>query len=1075
MLTNRSYPTPDVSAIFAKDVYDWTTVSTLSSMPSGGSVSVAGLTMLYDSTGKLTYAPNNLVLQSQTLNVSPWDAATFPVSLTSGQADPVGGTAAFKVTPTTANNAHILTQSVAYVGGANYVISGYFKASGYTLIRFGSTSDGRGADVDLAAGTASAWGSATVTITPVSGQAGWYRVSAAFSAASTANKLTGFYVKDAGGNLTFAGDGTSGVLAYGIQLEAVTYQTTPSTYVATTSAAYYGPRFDYDPSTLAAKGLLIEGTRTNLCVYSQTTSDATWTVTAGAKTSTNNADPFGTTSAMLFTAVGTAAHFITAGSVSYTSGLLYCVSCFVKAGTTSLAQLTFNTAPFGSTLYANFSLSGAGSVTASSGGTGFITRLSDGWYRIAFAAPATATASSAAGVLALIASSTDARLPSFASTDTLYVTGWQVEQAAFPSSYIPTVASSVTRAAETFAITGYSSNLINATYIDEQTGVTSVQPYNAGVAPSPSFSWLTALRVYQNAYAGNIATPSWLSFSRTGNAMVTDSTGKLTYAPANILTYSQDFTNAAWTKRGVTTSTGVLAPDGTNTAIKIAEDTSNGLHDIYRSQAMSDGVAYIWSIYAKADDRSWIWIDANDAVASKSWVNLSTGVVGTVASGVTISVTSVGSGWYRISARKAIAGVGTKYFDVGVATGDNASVYVGTTGLGVYVWGAQFEAVTYETQPGAYIPTTTAAVYGPRYDFDASTTPATPRGLLIEESRANDATYSQDFSNVAWNGGGFRALQITTSAGTAPDGTNTANKCVEATAATGSISQRVYQYRATAGAKAFSVYAKAAERRRIYLFVSGPNQGGWFDLVSGTSGAATDYTGGTTSISYVGNGWYRCTLLTNTITATAIQFIVITDAATTVDVRVGDGVSGLYVWGAQLEAGSFATSYIPTTSASVTRAADVAQLTGSALTTVQAQSASVIAETKTFGTTGFAFASDDGNAALYNTQIVMLNTYGRVTNGGVVQATATWSPTLTLGNTNRMALAYAPANFAGVANNGTVATTSSGTVPSTITQAWIGRGRDGAALNGWARSLAFYNQRLPDAILKSKSAVNAPY
>lgn len=249
------------------------------------------------------------------------------------------------------------------------------------------------------------------------------------------------------------------------------------------SAAINAPRFDYDPVTLAPKGLLIEEARTNLTAHSQNPSDLNWSATACTKTSTNNADPFNTSTALLLTADGTSAgHFLAVGvvsTISYTSGTTYTISCFVKAGTTNRIQLTGPGAAFGAGQYANFLLTGAGSITASAGGTATISQAPNGFYRITLSVAATATAASSGGILVFITTGLEARLPTNTSSSSILVIGWQTEAGSFATSYIPTALIAAARSADVATMTGTNfSSWFNPT---QGTFVTSADVAASGV------------------------------------------------------------------------------------------------------------------------------------------------------------------------------------------------------------------------------------------------------------------------------------------------------------------------------------------------------------------------------------------------------------------------------------------------------------------------------------------------------------------------------------------------------------------------------------------------------------------
>ena len=225
----------------------------------------------------------------------------------------------------------------------------------------------------------------------------------------------------------------------------------------------------------------------------------------------------------------------------------------------------------------------------------------------------------------------------------------------------------------------------------------------------------------------------------------------------------------------------------------------------------------------------------------------------------------------------------------------------------------------------------TAANNVPRFDYDPATRIC--KGMLIEEQRTNFLTYSEQFDNAAW---GKSEGTITANTTSAPDGATTADKFVESTtsAAFHFFNQTYTKPSSTALYYTWSVYAKDAGRQLVMTLESGGSNGGIarFDLSTGTvvtSGNYGTFTNGVGQIQSVGNGWYRCSISATTGTeSTVTTQISLYNISLGTNVYTGDGTSGVYVWGAQLEASFFTSSYIPTVASTVTRAQDSVMLTG---------------------------------------------------------------------------------------------------------------------------------------------------
>jgi hypothetical protein len=211
-----------------------------------------------------------------------------------------------------------------------------------------------------------------------------------------------------------------------------------------------------------------------------------------------------------------------------------------------------------------------------------------------------------------------------------------------------------------------------------------------------------------------------------------------------------------------------------------------------------------------------------------------------------------------------------------------------------------------------------AAVNAARFDHDPVTLAS--RGLLIEESRTNVILQSDNFSSASWT---KSSASISSNVSTAPDGSGNADQL---TTDSGATQGRVSQIFTLTGSYVSSVFAKANEWGWLCIYPLSASGGVWFDLTNGIIG--TQSSGYVGSITSFGNGWYRCAVsFTGVGAANTTARIISTNVNSAFS--TGDGTSGIFIWGAQLEAGSFATSYIPTVASSVVRSADVCSITGS--------------------------------------------------------------------------------------------------------------------------------------------------
>jgi len=522
------------------------------------------------------------------------------------------------------------------------------------------------------------------------------------------------------------------------------------------------------------------------------------------------------------------------------------------------------------------------------------------------------------------------------------------------------------------------------------------------------------------------------------------SDGLIKTSPVNLLTYSERFDQGAWTKVNSTiTPNSTTSPDGTLSADTFTINSGDVFARIDRRNLGLASNVYTLSYYLKNTVKQGTHsIEFYDS-SLNGFVAVPSGIVG-----------ESNPEWRRIIATVDCSASGLSGLnEIRLVFRPSPSPSDGTNT--VNLWGAQLEE---GSTASTYIPTTTTISGAPRFDHDPVT--GESLGLLIEESRTNQFTHS-DFGNSTWVA---NSITKKSTNNPAPDGSNTAVLIGDATGApTGS-----YLYEnlnlVGGGIQTFTFYAKGTTTGQsafIDYFDNGANRTrASISLDDGTVGNYLVVGDGVITSTDAGNGWWRCQLTITPIGTGVYEW------------RAGNNDSGdIYVWGAQVEAGSFPTSYIPTSGSTVTRAADVASIEGTNFSSWFTQNTGTV----------FVEASLQSPASSGQSPIVSIDNSGadyraiaRRANVGVRSTSSTdlidvtgaiWD-----GEKKKIAATWVPNDCALVDDGVLVGTDTSTNSPlTTVNQMGIGYVNSGGfftRMGGHMSRLTYYPYRLADATLQ---------
>jgi hypothetical protein len=398
-----------------------------------------------------------------------------------------------------------------------------------------------------------------------------------------------------------------------------------------------------------------------------------------------------------------------------------------------------------------------------------------------------------------------------------------------------------------------------------------------------------------------------MSVVRATTATRVNSAGLVELVPYNFKVQSENLTlGVGLDDTNITTitanTTETLDPFGGYNAEKYNGST-NQYADTYNFIPQNSVITS--SVYVKAGTATSFTLRLNASFGTFAFAtfDLTNGTVtGTGTDGyayISSAATAVGNGWYRCSLTYNFISFPTNK----ILLSQNGSIYV-------FGWQLVEGSTAKDYQK------TETRLNIPRLDYSNGTCPS----LLVEPQRTNLITFSEQFDNGAWI---KNETTISANIATSPSGLQDADKIIPNTNNTGHNVDRNALTVSLNGTASVFLKASGYNKAAIRSYFTGAYAS--FDLVNGTILTAVNVTA---KIENYGNGWYRCSV-NDTGSALYGYVLAVLDASSDPTATyIGDGTSGVLAWGAQLEAGSYSTSYIPTTSASVTRNADVISKTG---------------------------------------------------------------------------------------------------------------------------------------------------
>jgi hypothetical protein len=574
------------------------------------------------------------------------------------------------------------------------------------------------------------------------------------------------------------------------------------------------------------------------------------------------------------------------------------------------------------------------------------------------------------------------------------------------------------------------------------------------------------------------------TLTRGSVATYTDSAGVLRTTNSNIILQSNVFTASPWTTNGTTVAltTGTTSPDLSLNAFELKDTVTSAPHVLYQIPTGSVAGPYTLSLYVKKSGKRYIGVAYTGILQGTSIFDTELGIFTQTDAAHTVSVISASNGWYRfvITAQAASAGgaIGLTLFMTLTGTSAGIPSYIGD-GTGIYIYGVQLEEASYA---GPYSSTTTAATNnGPRIDYDPVTLAC--KGLLIEEGRTNLTPGSNDFANATnWLASN---VTLTPASAVSPDGFLNAFELKDTTS--NSIHQTATAVLTSVIASTnytFSFYAKKAGKRYVSTNRAQAYYGNEdyvvYDLELGT--ITKKGVNGTATITLVGNGWYRCT---HTLAATAsgstgpsgtISLATSGNFAGRAETYIGNG-TGIYIYGAQFEVGSFPTSYIPTTTAAVARNTESCYLSGTAFSSWFNASEGTFVVNARIGNIATSFptilVASDGGVLTNNLRVIQSANLATIGADAWTSSSqiANFESSYSIDSLFKVGLAYKVNNFAGCFNNGTVSMDVSGAVPTGINQLLIGSGYStssptSAQIKTTFSRIRYYNKSLPNLNLK---------